>query len=135
VKYLDGVDFLVERLKLLCDTLNIQCQNFLEAREDGYYAAHVYITQNYEIPRVDWDTEKVNISFEIQVTTQLQETIRSLLHAYYEEARNKPKSREKKWQWNYKSNEFSVNYLGHILHYIEGTIVRIRDEQEGGSHE
>jgi hypothetical protein len=28
----------------------------------------------------------------------------------------------------YKSDEFAINYLGHILHYLEGTIVEIRDK-------
>ena len=35
-----------------------------------------------------------------------------------------------KWQWDYKSDEFSANYLGHILHYVEGMIVEIREKQK-----
>ena len=35
-----------------------------------------------------------------------------------------------KWQWNYKGDEFTANYLGHILHYVEGMIMEIRDKQE-----
>ena len=35
-----------------------------------------------------------------------------------------------KWQWDYKSDEFTANYLGHILHYVEGRIVELRDKQK-----
>ena len=39
--------------------------------------------------------------------------------------------KEKIWQWNYKSDEFAANYLGHILHYVEGMIIEIRDKKRG----
>lgn len=66
--------------------------------------------------------------------TELQENIVNLLHKYYEGNRKKIKSKEK-WQWNYKSEEFAANYLGHMLHYLEGTIVEIRDKKHGGLNE
>lgn len=52
-----------------------------------------------------------------------------MLHTYYEEQRRKGK-REDKWQWDYNSEEFSANYLGHILHYVEGMIMEVREKQE-----
>jgi hypothetical protein len=129
VKYLDGVEFIVTKIKLLCDEYDIQFRQFWEAREEGYYAAHLYITQDFEIPRINWDTERVNVSAEIQITTQLQEVIRKLLHNYYEDRRKISKG-DVKWQWDYKSDEFAANYLGHILHYVEGMIMEIRDKQK-----
>jgi hypothetical protein len=30
----------------------------------------------------------------------------------------------------YRTEEFRANYLGHILHYIEGMIIDIRDKQK-----
>ncbi len=72
--------------------------------------------------------QKVNVPVEIQITTQLPEVIRKLMHKYYEEKRSKLNTNTK-WQWDYKSNEFSLNYLGHILHYIEGMIMEIREKQ------
>ena len=129
VKYLDGVGFMIEKIKSQCELSHISCNVFLEAREEGYYAAHLYLKQNFEIPRENWDTEKVDVSIELQITTQLQEVIRTVLHDYYENRRQKPKD-EVKWQWEYQSNEFAVRYLGHILHYVEGMIVDIRDKQK-----
>lgn len=130
VKYLDGVEYLIEKIKVFSEREHTECRSFLEARDEGYYAAHLYIKRNFEIPRVTWDTERVDVSIEIQITTQLQEVIRKLLHSYYENAREKTKDADDvKWQWNYRSEEFSANYLGHILHYVEGMIMEIRDKQ------
>lgn len=39
------------------------------------------------------------------------------------------KKKDVKWQSDYRSNEFNVNYLGHIIHYIEGVIINVRDKQ------
>ena len=129
VKYLDGVEFVANKLKSYCTDHGTECQDFLEAREDGYYAAHLYLKRRFEIPKVDWDTEQIDVSVEVQVTTQLQEVIRKLLHRYYEQQRGKAKG-QKKWQWDYGSDEFAANYLGHILHYIEGMIMDVREKQQ-----
>ncbi len=130
VKYLDGVDFMIGKIKPFCEQCSIECRVFLEAREEGYYAAHLYTKQEFEIPRVNWDTERIDVLFEIQITTQLQEVIRKLLHKYYEDRRKRIKEEDIKWQWNYKSDEFITNYLGHILHYVEGMIMEIREKQK-----
>ena len=130
VKYLDGVEFMIDKIKSLCEQHSMECEAFLEAREEGYYAAHLYTTQSFEVPKVSWDTEKLYVSIEIQITTQLQEVIRKLLHKYYEHRRKTIVEEDIKWQWNYKSDEFVANYLGHILHYIEGMIMEVREEQK-----
>ena len=130
VKYLDGVQFIMDNIKSLCEQNGLTPNIFLEAREEGYYAAHLYVQREFEIPRIDWDTDKVGISIEIQVTTQLQDVIRKLLHKYYEERRKQVMGDDMKWQWDYKSDEFSANYLGHILHYVEGMIVEIGEKQK-----
>jgi hypothetical protein len=91
----------------------------------------LYIKQEFEVPKMVWDTEKIDVSIEIQITTQLQEAIRRLLHKHYEERRKCIRTEEKIWQWDYKSEEFATNYLGHILHYVEGMITDIREKQKG----
>jgi ppGpp synthetase/RelA/SpoT-type nucleotidyltranferase len=132
VKYLDGVQFLADKLKSFCARRNIACESFLEARDVGYYAGHVYVKQPFEIPRMNWDTEVVQFPVEIQVTTQLQEAVRALLHKYYEDRRGRPKVSGERWQWDYKSDEFAANYIGHTLHFVEGMIVEIREKQKRG---
>ncbi len=131
VRYLDGVQFVIDKVQNLCRQQGLPaCEVSFEAREEGYYAAHLYTTQEFEIPKVTWDTERVKISIEVQITTQLQEIIRKLLHKYYEERRKRLEKDDVKWQWNYKSDEFATNYLGHILHYVEGMIMDIREKQK-----
>jgi hypothetical protein len=130
VKYLDGVEFMISKVKSICEEHSMGCKVSLEATEEGYYAAHLYIRKEFEIPKVTWDTEWIDVSIEIQITTQIQEVIRKLLHKYYEETRKRLEKEDIKWQWNYKSDEFVSNYLGHILHYVEGMIMEIREKQK-----
>ncbi len=125
VKYLDGVQFLVERLQRIAEEKGNRFKADYEARDEGYYAAHCYVWFNLEVPRVDWNTEIVPVRFEIQVTTQVQEVIRKLTHDYYERRRLRLTPRETKWQWEYESPEFLPNYLGHVLHYVEGMIMEV----------
>ena len=130
VKYLDGVTFTVDEVDLLLKSRGWPSKSKYEAREEGYYAAHLYTSIPVQIPNLNWDTKTTEVSLEIQVTTQVQDVIRQLLHAYYEERRTIPPSEQPAWQWDYKSPEFSTNYLGHVLHYVEGLIVEIREKQE-----
>ncbi len=132
VKYLDGVSFFANALIEICKSLSLEYKIDCEAKEEGYYAAHFYTFIETEIPTKNWGTEVKKISFEIQITTQLQEVIKKMLHKYYKDNRKKKYDTKKTaWQWNYKSKEFSTNYLGHILHYIEGMIMEIRDKNGG----
>ena len=130
VKYLDGVEFMVGNISSLCRQHSLPCDAFFEAKEEGYYAAHLHTECEFEIPAPTWDTERITVSIEIQITTQLQEAIRRLIHKYYEKRRELIKEEDIKWQWNYKSDEFVANYLGHILHYVEGMIMEIREKQK-----
>ncbi|MBC8469185.1 MAG: hypothetical protein H8D56_06910 [Planctomycetes bacterium] len=130
VKYLDGVNFLVERIQPIVEQYGSLFNVDFEAKEEGYYAAHLYVQYDCQIPQENWDVEKIQAMIEIQITTQLQEVIRRLLHKYYEDRRERTKEDGLKWQWDYKSDEFGANYLGHILHYVEGMIVDIRERQK-----
>jgi hypothetical protein len=129
VKYLDGVDFLIKELDAYTCKNSLCFQSSFEAREEGYYAAHSGITYEFSIPDIHFKPNKVNINIEIQVTTQIQEIIKTLLHKHYEEKRKVEIPNDYKWQWDHKSPEFIPNYLGHIIHYVEGMIIEIRDKK------
>jgi hypothetical protein len=135
VKYLDGVAFLVERFRVVAEKHHIEYRSDLEAREEGYYAAHAYVSRTFEVPAEKWDTERIEATAELQITTQVQELITRLLHRYYKERRAALPPQSEKWQWDYKSDEFSANYLGHILHYVEGMIMEIRDKQRAATRQ
>lgn len=133
VKYLDGVEFLMGKIEDVLKINLLECNTHFEARDEGYYAVHVYTKKEFDIPKIDWDTEQKTISIEIQITTQLQEVIGKLTHQFYENRRVKQIKLDKKWQWNYESEEFTANYLGHILHYVEGMIMEVRNKQSKNS--
>lgn len=130
VKYLDGAEYLANKIQSVCNEQNIEYVTSFEAKEEGYYAVHMSVLQEFDITDQTGVQRKIKVWIEIQITTQLQEVIRQLLHNHYEENREKSVQEDVKWQWNYKSSEFAANYLGHILHYVEGMIVEIRDKNE-----
>jgi len=132
VRYLDGVEYLIPRIKVIAEENGfVYDEPIFKSEEEGYYAVHLYICNTFEISKIDFDTYETEVKIEIQLTTQLQEIICKLLHKYYEEKRDMTKEKnEIPWQWDYQNNEFATNYLGHILHYIEGMIVDIRKKQE-----
>lgn len=129
VKYIDGVEFLLKELSIIADQNSCKLNYSLEAREEGYYAAHAGVKIKLKIFNTSFLQDDIELNVEIQVTTELQEIIKILLHKHYEENRKKITPPNYKWQWDYKCDEFASNYLGHIVHYVEGMIVEIRDKQ------
>jgi len=68
---------------------------------------------------------------EVQVTTSIKEVIKKLLHTFYEDSRKSPRPPSiEEISWNYRSPQFNAAYLGHILHYVEGMIIEVRDQQK-----
>jgi len=130
VKYLDGIDYLVQRLQAFATNAQHSFKVDYEAREEGYYAAHCYIGFYVDLPTVDWHVESVSTTFEVQITTQLQDVIRGLTHKYYEQRRSRDSVPSVKWQWDHNSSEFIPNYLGHILQFLEGMIMEVRTRGE-----
>jgi hypothetical protein len=133
VKYLDGVEFMLEKMGSFLTSRSIAHEGSLEARTEGYYAGHIEIMQEFEIPRETWDSTRIITGIELQITTQLQEVMRTHLHEYYDVRRLAAAPDPVAWQWNYRTPEFATGYLGHILHYVEGMIVELRDRKKGTS--
>ncbi len=130
VKYLDGVEFLLQRLKKYAESHKCGFTFDYEARDNGYYAAHTGVQMELSMPSYDdLEPHLVPINLEIQITTQLQSVVKDLLHAYYESDRIEPLDKDYQWQWDYKSPRFNTNYLGHMVHFVEGMVVDLRDKQ------
>ena len=130
VKYLDGADFVLNKLIELAKKHNLKYNYDYEAKEKGYYAIHYYVIEQFDVPTLSFESRKIFMKIEIQITTQIQSTIYKLTHEYYEARRTKLENTEQlKWQWDYKNDDFKINYLGHILHYLEGMIIEIRDKK------
>lgn len=129
VKYLDGVTFLLDRLKSYAEKKGLVFTFDYEARENGYYAVHTGTRIPLAMPKSNWEEVNVSVNLEIQITTQLQSLVKDLLHSYYEEDRKKISDVDLVWQWDYANDRFNTNYMGHIVHYVEGMIVQLRDKQ------
>ncbi len=129
VKYLDGVQFLVERMHSHFSSSGCHCEPDWEAREDGYYAAHLNLTRHYQLP-IGLQLETKRVCVEVQVTTQIKDVITTLTHRYYERKRHTLELPDIKWQWDCDCTEFAPNYIGHILHYVEGAVMQIRRREE-----
>lgn len=129
VRYLDGVQFLATNLVELADQLGVGARLKTHAQDDGYYAMHVVVRQPFEVQTLNFEeVEQRSSEIEIQLTTELQETIGGLTHGYFEHRREEQEDPDKKWQWDYSSEEFTPYYLGHLLHYLEGMIMQVRED-------
>jgi ppGpp synthetase/RelA/SpoT-type nucleotidyltranferase len=127
-KYFDGVGLLLDNICRLFGGYSYECKPDWEAREEGYYAAYLNVIKDYEL-LFGLQTQTKRIGVEIRITTQMKDVISELTHKYYEKRRVRLVMPDEKWQWNYMSDEFAPNYIGHILHYIEGAIMEIRDRE------
>jgi len=128
VTYFDGVEFLVNWIMDACNKLKVKCDPSFESKEEGYYAAHIDIHQNFEILEPNFITTKIiPARIEIQIATRLQNCIGEVNHRAYELRRKKWERPKNGWQWQCNSNEFQINYIGHFLHYVDGILVNVRD--------
>jgi hypothetical protein len=130
VKYFDGVAFLADRLRELAENHQLDLRVSFQSRDEGYYAAHLNVDYQFDLLTASWEMERVSCNVELQITTQLQDVIRQMTHKQYEQKRVRSTPPDDKWKWDYKSSEFTTNYLGHILHFLEGMIVEIRDRKK-----
>jgi ppGpp synthetase/RelA/SpoT-type nucleotidyltranferase len=132
-RFIDGPRFIAEQLTNYAKSLGLKSRFYSQERDEGYYAYHFYVTINVYF--IDESFKKVNseIEIEIQLTTQLQEVLKSLIHEFYQANRLKQSSNSK-WKWEYKTNRFRVGYISHALHLLESIIVEIRDGSSETKH-
>lgn len=130
VRYLDGALFMLEKLKSLADSLGLERRHEYKSEEEGYYAVHFDLKYPFEIPSITFEPRKIESRIEIQINTEIQNVIVDLAHKYYEKRRMKLRSMDPKWQWDYECEEFVPNYLGHIIHYVEGMIMEVRKRSQ-----
>ncbi|PVZ41319.1 hypothetical protein [Pseudomonas sp. CC120222-01a] len=126
-RFLDGPEFVAEAIRNYAGEHGLDSRQYTQERDDGYYAYHVYIKIPVTIYDIAWAKYNVMIEIEIQITTQLQEVLRSLTHKFYETQRLQITPDKGKWKWDFKSNRFKVGYLSHTLHLLESVILESRD--------
>ncbi len=126
-KFIDGPSFLSKKLTEDSTKLGLKSRRYSQERDEGYYAYHFYAEFKVDLLDKNWQKQESEVEIEIQITTQLQEVLRSLTHQFYEQKRLQPESDKSKWKWDYMSNQFRTSYLSHTLHLLEAIIVQARD--------
>jgi hypothetical protein len=127
-KYIDGPEFLSKELEKHLNECGLGCEYRSRENDRGYYAYHFYAYVPMDIPNLDFSTTRIDFSFEIQLTTQLQEVMRQLTHGLYEELRLQAEPDQRSWKWDFESPRFQASYLGHTLHLLEGLIVQLKQK-------
>ena len=128
VNFLDGVAYLSGRLQGLCEQERVHGESRFVASDDGYYAHHLSVNSSFSVVTKSWRPETLKSQVELQITTQIKAAITLLLHHVYDRRRTEGGLPEG-WQWDYESKEFGTNYLGHVLHYMEGMIMNVREQE------
>ena len=132
-RFIDGPSFIADEIEKYAKEHNLKCRQYSQEREDGYYAFHVYVSFPVTIIDSAWNEENILVEVEIQITTQLQEVLRTLTHKFYESQRLVVSNDKGKWKWDFSSNRFKVGYLSHTLHLLESIILESRKNVLGGS--
>lgn len=121
--FLDGVDFLAEKLRAHLAEHRIEADKAAESRFSGYYAMHLYFP--YEVLYRPSNV-KASITCEIQIATELATTIWHRTHATYEYARTS-NADTRAWQWQSEDERFIAAQLAHMIHLADGLVVQLRD--------
>ncbi len=129
-RFIDAPTFLTNELSNYARTLKLDTRYYSQEREEGYYAYHFYVFIPVKLLDESFRRVDSKIEVEIQITTQLQELLKSLTHKLYEVDRLATKKFDSKWKWEYKTNRFKVSYLSHTLHLLESVIVESRNSSK-----
>lgn len=126
VRFLDGAEFLAKRIEQLASQHGLRCEIERKADPSGYYAIHLSVFLAADVTTSSWARETITFQFEIQIPTVTQSSFRAVSHRLYERARIAPPDENSQWQWAPESLPFQTQYLGHILHYVDGMLVETR---------
>jgi len=128
-KYMDGSLIILNKLKELTIDCGLKFQEpDYKTQFDGYYAIHLNLIYNFEIPELKRSSIQKDCKIEFQINTSVQNLLVELTHEYYKISRKKLEEPNIKWQWMSDCNEFIPYYLGHLTHYLEGMMVNIREK-------
>lgn len=130
VKYLDGIEWLSDKILEMSHAMGLDAKVESEATVEGYYAYHVEIRIPVTIHDMNFNEINDCIRLEIQITTQIKDALKEILHSFYVESRVDVNA-ARNWMWDYRSNRFVANNLGHLLHYVDGMIVQVREKNGG----
>jgi hypothetical protein len=127
-KFIDGPAYLSAYLEKRASDYGLKCNYQPRDLDDGYYAYHFYVAIPVELLLPDLSKTPGEVTVELQLSTQLQESLYEITHRFYVDRRVDPNPDKKLWKWDVGSNRFRAGYLAHTLHLLEGIIVELRDK-------
>lgn len=125
-RYVDGPSSIIDGLRARATELEIEHTVRTVSRDEGYYGHHFYARHPTTVVGHDGSIRTASVSIELQVTTQMQDLLRSLTHRFYEEDRLQRRP-DSSWKWDFTSRKFRARYLAHTLHLVEALVVTVRD--------
>lgn len=127
-KFIDGPALLAKHLSEAARLRGLEPESSTRGRFEGYYAYHWYTHLLIDTLGNGGKLQEVQLSIEIQLTTQLQDALNTITHGFYEITRSAPD--EHGWEWDVRSPRFRAGYLSHTLHMLEGIILELREERK-----
>jgi hypothetical protein len=128
--YGDGPIFIAEKLNNLAEERKLSKSVKRRGNDFGYYAIHFSYDTRVEL--LDFpkpEVVEVDLTAEIQLTTQLQLSLRTLTHKLYERRRlNMDTTTD--WKWEFDNELFRPSYTGHTLHLLESLLLEMKNAED-----
>lgn len=126
VRRFDGIQVVAKMFSdVATDFDGVRLEAQWRATPAGYHAHHIDVVVPVRTPHSD------SLKVEIQLCSQLQEVLRDLTHTLYAKYRCDPNADSLAWQHDPYCEEFTPNYLGHLLHLADGLIVKSQPTKPG----
>ncbi|MGT2462294.1 hypothetical protein [Sinomonas atrocyanea] len=129
VPFADGVVDVSERIQAAIESCGLPRFYRFHAKDSGYHARHHYAL----IPVQGYYGDETTIALEVKVLTKMQDTLGELTHLLYEQKRTgRVASHEKPTlAWLFGSQDFVASYVGHAGHFIEASLVGLKNQIHG----
>ncbi|WGX98297.1 hypothetical protein [Nocardioides sp. L-11A] len=129
VPFADGVIDVSERVDAAINDCGLRRYKRYHAKDSGYHARHHYIL--ISVP--GYDGQDATVCVEVKILTKFQDTLGELTHLLYELKRTGrlPEEEKRKLAWLFDSPDFAASYVGHTGHFIEASIVDLKQRLQG----
>jgi ppGpp synthetase/RelA/SpoT-type nucleotidyltranferase len=125
--YLDGTQFLTDRLIALARETNVDYDQITQRVEDaGYFARHFYFKTEVGF-RVAGESFPTTIQCEVQIGTVLSTQIWQTAHRLYDEVREAPKGSDD-WKDDADDPRTIRKTLGQQAHQLDLLLMKLRDK-------
>lgn len=124
-RYMDGPEYLCSLIHNgMQPDINVTYKSM--ESDLGYYSWHLSIPITAGVIKSNGNIVDEEARYEIQVTTQLQDVLNDLTHAFYEDKRIGDAGEPVPWRWRPEEAKFQGVYFGHTLHMLEGMLVELK---------